>query len=348
MGEKFKLVRNCIVGFATSLAILSSTAQVVPSTFASSRVQTANKEELNSRIADLTALGTQVPENELVLFDELKRLEEEQARLARQLRTLQQRRDQVAEVDGLRQRADRALQGIAVLDCKTVQTEVVRAAVRAFESVAEEVNSSYPGTRRDDPWVDIEMPSDREHRDPVKYCNAVKRAANVDAKRATYMSFIENLRAEITKRLEQDKEIADLLSKTVELVQKRRSTLQKGFADRSTQQQLSENLWKVISVIGVLALLAIFMIKQFPESLQLEWVSSGQVIQFVTVMLLLSVVMALGLGGILKEQTLGTLLGSIAGYVLAQGVGREAARQATRRLEQRTPESRRPHHDDTG
>ena len=42
-------------------------------------------------------------------------------------------------------------------------------------------------------------------------------------------------------------------------------------------------------------------------------------------MILLSVIMALGLASILKENTLGTLLGGIAGYVLSQGVGRAAA-----------------------
>lgn len=327
----------------------ATTAQVLPSTLASARVATANKEELATRISELTTIGNQVPENELVLFDELKRLEEEQARLTRQLRSLQARRDQVAEMDGLRQRAERAIQSVAALDCKSSQAESVRAAAKSFEAVASEVIGSYPGSRRDDPWSDVELPSANEFRETSKYCEAVKRIVSAEAKRGAYLTFVETLRSEVVKRLEQDKEVTDLLGKAVELIQKRRSTLQKGFADRSTQQQLSENLWKVIGVIGVLALLAIFMVKQFPEALQLEWVSSGQVIQFVTVMLLLSVVMALGLGGILKEQTLGTLLGSIAGYVLAQGVGREAARQATRRIEatHSTGQQHKSHADDT-
>jgi hypothetical protein len=42
-------------------------------------------------------------------------------------------------------------------------------------------------------------------------------------------------------------------------------------------------------------------------------------------MILLTVIMALGLAGILKENTLGTLLGGIGGYVLSQGVGKAAA-----------------------
>jgi hypothetical protein len=50
------------------------------------------------------------------------------------------------------------------------------------------------------------------------------------------------------------------------------------------------------------------------------------------VMILLSVVMALGLAGILKENTLGTLLGGIAGYVLSQGVGKAAAAAVTQGL----------------
>jgi membrane protein YqaA with SNARE-associated domain len=52
-------------------------------------------------------------------------------------------------------------------------------------------------------------------------------------------------------------------------------------------------------------------------------------------MILLSVIMALGLAGILKENTLGTLLGGIAGYVLAQGVGRAAAREVSRERERK-------------
>ena len=71
-------------------------------------------------------------------------------------------------------------------------------------------------------------------------------------------------------------------------------------------------------------------IKQFTTEIQHEWVASGQAIQFVTVMILLSSVMALGLAKVIQENTLGTLLGGIAGYVLAQGVGRAAAREASR------------------
>ena len=77
----------------------------------------------------------------------------------------------------------------------------------------------------------------------------------------------------------------------------------------------------------------IVTIKFFPPQIVEIWVESGQVIQFVTVMILLSVILALGLVDVIKENTLGTLLGGIGGYVLAQGVGRSAASQALKEQE---------------
>ena len=61
----------------------------------------------------------------------------------------------------------------------------------------------------------------------------------------------------------------------------------------------------------------------------MEWVASGHVIQFASVMVLLIVVSALGLLHILEKEGIGTLLGAIAGYVLSQGGGRAAARAAS-------------------
>ena len=60
-------------------------------------------------------------------------------------------------------------------------------------------------------------------------------------------------------------------------------------------------------------------------------------------MILLSVIMALGLANILKENTLGTLLGGIAGYVLSQGVGRAAAQAVKEGLAlKRVPQRKYP------
>ncbi len=86
-------------------------------------------------------------------------------------------------------------------------------------------------------------------------------------------------------------------------------------------------------IIGVFCAFGIFMflaVRVFPDSVQIELIASGQVIQFATVMVLLIVVCVLGMSRFLTENTLGTLLGGIGGYVLSQGVGRAVSRAATR------------------
>ena len=84
-----------------------------------------------------------------------------------------------------------------------------------------------------------------------------------------------------------------------------------------TAQFLGKNLWTIILALGSTAIIILGLVRLFPEKTQLELVQSGQVVQFITVLLLLTVIMALGLSGIIKETTLGTLLGGIGGYVLS-------------------------------
>jgi hypothetical protein len=95
-----------------------------------------------------------------------------------------------------------------------------------------------------------------------------------------------------------------------------------------TATSIAENLWIMVLVLGGIAIVILVIVRLFPERTQLELVQSGQVIQFITVLLLLTVIMALGLSGVVKENTLGTLLGGLAGYVLSQGVGRIAQHEA--------------------
>jgi hypothetical protein len=86
-------------------------------------------------------------------------------------------------------------------------------------------------------------------------------------------------------------------------------------------------------LMGILALFgvaAIFLVRFFPEAVQVEWVVSGQVIQLLTVVTLLLIILCLALTSIIKEETIGTLLGGIGGYVLSQGIGRAAGRAAAR------------------
>ena len=91
----------------------------------------------------------------------------------------------------------------------------------------------------------------------------------------------------------------------------------------------SDLKWLVL-ILGILSVLVMLIVRTFPQELQTEWVASGQVIQFMTVLVILIAILSLGINGILREETLGTLLGGIGGYVLAQGVGRAAVRSAIR------------------
>jgi len=88
----------------------------------------------------------------------------------------------------------------------------------------------------------------------------------------------------------------------------------------------------LVMILGLLSVCVILIIRTFPEEVQTEWVASGQVIQFMTVLIILIAILALGITGVLKENTLGTLLGGIGGYVLSQGIGRAAARYAAKQV----------------
>lgn len=100
----------------------------------------------------------------------------------------------------------------------------------------------------------------------------------------------------------------------------------KSSADK-TVNFVSDLKWLVM-ILGVLSVMVMFIIRTFERDVQTEWVASGQVIQFMTVLIILITILALGITGVLKENTLGTLLGGIGGYVLSQGIGRAAARTA--------------------
>jgi hypothetical protein len=105
-----------------------------------------------------------------------------------------------------------------------------------------------------------------------------------------------------------------------------------GLRSEQTKLSLRDNMPLIVLVIGALGICTILAVRCFANPIQEEWVASGQVTQFVTVMMLLSVIFGLGLSGIIQEDTLGTLLGGIGGYVLSQGVGRAAAREAGRQM----------------
>ena len=148
---------------------------------------------------------------------------------------------------------------------------------------------------------------------------------------------VDALQKEAAKRTADQSAFASAYDRYLEALNQRQAKLQELLNASQSAFQIGNNLWLLLLILAVACVSAILGISLFSEELQFEWVASGQVIQFVTVMILLIVILALGLSGILKENVLGTLLGGIAGYVLAQGVGRSAARDVTRAAMQPSP-----------
>jgi len=104
-----------------------------------------------------------------------------------------------------------------------------------------------------------------------------------------------------------------------------------------TVTSLVERLPWLVAILAAFGVAAILLVRFFPEAIQDEWVASGQVIQLLTVVTLLLIILCLALANIIKENTIGTLLGGIGGYVLSQGIGRAAGRAAVRSASQQQP-----------
>lgn len=130
------------------------------------------------------------------------------------------------------------------------------------------------------------------------------------------------------------REQAPRAKKLADAWEKYRDTLLKSIEEQSAPaNKVADQLAWIIAIFCIFGILMFLALKVFDTDVQLELVASGQVIQFSTVMVLLIVVCVLGMSQFLKENTLGTLLGGIGGYVLSQGVGRAASRATSREIQ---------------
>jgi hypothetical protein len=103
-----------------------------------------------------------------------------------------------------------------------------------------------------------------------------------------------------------------------------------------SEQLQTFDLQKMVPyLVGIVCLFAVVMflgVRIYDTNLQLELISSGQIIQFPTVMILLVIITALAISKTISENTVSALLGGIAGYVLSQGIGRAAAVAAQKQV----------------
>ena len=268
----------------------------------------ATPSAISSRIAELTPPDKDIPDNPIVLADEIRRINEELDEARKREDLLE---NMIKSLNKHKDEATRTLQEIGALNCDSappnvpsLMDQVDRLGRALADTLTDEGNS---------PWANVSTESIRNLA-PKERCEKLKTITGDP----DLLSFIDKEQTDVQS-------FKTETSQLVEALQKRRAALVQHNQVAETKADIFQYLWVIIGVIGLLSIGTIFVIKTFPPELQQQWVASGQVIQFVTVMILLSVIMALGLASILKENTLGTLLGGIAGYVLSQGVGRAAA-----------------------
>jgi hypothetical protein len=151
-----------------------------------------------------------------------------------------------------------------------------------------------------------------------------------EEKLAKYMDTLQKGIQLVSSKFQQSRERAKKLAAGwIE----RESKLTKALtSQKQARVSLIDSLPYVVGGLCIFGLCVIGAVRIFGPAVQMEWVASGQVIQFASVIVLLVIISVLGLAQILEEKTVSTLLGGIAGYVLSQGVGRAAARAAERKL----------------
>ena len=288
---------------------------------------------MKSRISELNPPDKGLPENEFSLNDERRAVDSEISTLRRFVQAPIDRSKDIDAIDKAKGKISGLTGDIAKVDCKAlpegrfqaggqIVSELETLERRAFRLDLEDEPN--PWATRSAPYRDEGKVGDAE------LCTKWKTFIGDQPRQQLLMTYFDTLKTRLTEEAKKASDAKTTATNLLEILQKRKDAIEKKLVSSNTQASLTSNLWILIVVIGLFSIGTIAAVKLFNPDIQIEWVASGQVIQFVTVMILLSVVMALGLAGILKENTLGTLLGGIAGYVLAQGVGRAAAREVSR------------------
>lgn len=328
-GPTEKFLSFLLVGFACFASALeypsSVQAQQIP--FVGGQVGPSwyysNSQDLQDRVDELSKSA--IPTNELALTRELDRIDNELLTANSEINRLGGSKDWDPTFDGLIRKLAGAKSTISAADCEQQ--------LSTFQRASTDYNTALSGLYTFFQYlqgVDLSPLQMEAQARGVDGCKLVRDQFT----KADFTAKVESTIDSLKKRFEDAKNTnatsVDQYTKLVRALRERRAKLQNALNTRSPQQQITANLPIILMILGGACVLAIIGVRFFDREIQMEWVASGQVIQFVTVMVLLSVITALALSDVLKENTLGTLLGGIAGYVLAQGVGRAAARDVAR------------------
>jgi len=299
--------------------------------------QTSNptKEELVLRISQLTQPDAAMPDNESLLVREIDRVDDEMAEATR-IMTQPDYKSYIEQNERAKSEVASAISDLKSLACSTELARFnlilgkIESHFRFDKEILWDADAQAPDTSSFGIFYREYSPPTSANSNQEERCKSLQGQLSKPETVNAVLAVFDDWRSKLNDSQQKLLSYRELNAKRLDLLKQRRAALQERVNAKTPAQQISSSLWIIMIVIGGFSIGTILIIKLFSPELQMEWVTSGQVIQFVTVMILLSVIMALGLSGILHENTLGTLLGGIAGYVLAQGVGRAAAREVSR------------------
>lgn len=291
--------------------------------------------DMQGRIKELDSEKDHVPKNQTLLLRELDHLSAE-------IDTIEKADDSLPDADAdltaeqqYAQQVETTLGKIAAVDCTANSGAFTSEAPSVQQPLqqAQQLSFKYGNIAAIGPAVNELFQSFNPFGNastPTSRCDAVKSIWSDTAKHDQIVQTFNSTESVIAQKSKSNANYRQTSQDLLTKLKERAAMVQTKIDDSSAQQQIGGDLKWILIIIGVFSVTIFWGVGYYTPEIQMEWVASGQVIQFVTVMILLIVVMALGLSNILQENTLGTLLGGLAGYVLAQGVGRSAARTATR------------------
>jgi hypothetical protein len=316
------IVVSLVVAAQVSIAWAQQPLQQVTSP--SSQVQDLTIQDVQASIAELSK--RKIPDKDILLVRELDRVDGEIARATLQLQKANSWKNAQQRYNDLAERLKRNFGALPKIDCDK-DSGTISAAVQAYLiALGDFLNY----TQELGDWDKAPLYYIPSAKDPVALCTAAKTHFSSPESTARLNQLFDDTQKALAQFLTLQTNLAVEGTKYLEDLKQYRQSVQEKLNASQPASQIGGSLPLLLGILALACVATILGIKLFDAELQMEWVASGQVIQFVTVMILLSVIFALGLSLRLQENTLGTLLGGIAGYVLAQGVGRSAARDVVR------------------
>ncbi|MEQ8927065.1 MAG: hypothetical protein RLO81_14695 [Fulvivirga sp.] len=286
-----------------------------------------SKEQLTSYLEDVRLKHQIIPDNDIQVYEELKWVSSELSKFSNYSRTdIEDIEEKLQNTRELEDRAKNLFEKIGILDCSLESRNEAYSKFYSIMTTVDNFSFRYD-TDESSEYVNLMAEvrpiingAEDQNGFTTKDCETFKSKLETTVKNAVIATIVK-----IQKTIQEELDDINDKESVYQNIEKELT----GYRDKliekqkklNTKQNLGSNLYIMILIIGLLSVLAIGLVRLFPEKVMLEWVVSGQVIQFVTIMILLSAIMALGLSGLVTENTLGTLLGGIAGYVLSQGIG---------------------------